>query len=613
MKWIISLVLIFAFSLNIHSIAKAEGKQSICSNRYLTLINPVRSRELWKDKGLNPLLDQYQIIKSNNFPATWLVQYDVLGDQELLDQIKDFDSTQEKGVFLEISEKLAKKARVFYPHDKPWYSPGAVFLSAYSQSGRRRLIDVLFNDFKNKFGYYPKSVGAWWIDSYSLNYLKEKYKVVSALIVANQKTTDQYGIWGQWWGVPYYPSKANILVPASNLDNKQSIVVMQWAQRHPVLAFGKDYRSSYSLQANDYSLLGEDTSFFKELVNVYLDCKNPVGQITVGIETGMESIGFIDEYKNQLDYLKTRNDIKAVTMYQFAEAFSQIYPDYPKTAVISYDDSVWDMNTRKRENKKFSEIINYQQDKAFGDYFMPDKADFLDRKLTFGALKNSNDQSILVLVAIFATLIFFTWKKMVAVWISSMMFLFSAYGLLLNSYSLYGFNIYLGPVVNDLLLVKLIVAILVPILFLLICKIGRIKDNLVLFLLPLVFGLDFILATLRISWISNKFYLGFATDALHFIGITFQKPFYVGFVNTDFPAYIAESLLRLDFGKIWDNLILSLVVYPLIHILLGCAIFIIIKKLPGRIQFLIIFILSLLFLIHLKNIVFADPRAVTQI
>ena len=194
-----------------------------CNNRFVTLVNPVRGRDLWKDKSLNPIQDQYTTISVYKFPATWLLQYDVLKDAKVLEEIKKFDDSSELGVLLEVSQSSAEAARVIYPHAVPWFNPNAVFLSGYSQSDRRMLIDKLFTDFRESFGYYPKSVGAWWIDSYSLNYLKEKYGIKAAMIVADQKTTDSYGIWGQWWGVPYYPSKVNILTPATSLENKLNV------------------------------------------------------------------------------------------------------------------------------------------------------------------------------------------------------------------------------------------------------------------------------------------------------------------------------------------------------------------------------------------------------
>jgi len=131
--------------------ALASSENINCSDRYVTLVNPVRARNLWLDKSLQPVKDQYGLIAGNNLPATWLLQYDVLFDPDLLQQIKQFNNQQEKGIFLEISPILAEKARVIYPSNIPWFSPHAIFLSGYTQSERRRLIDEMFNEFKHEF------------------------------------------------------------------------------------------------------------------------------------------------------------------------------------------------------------------------------------------------------------------------------------------------------------------------------------------------------------------------------------------------------------------------------------------------------------------------------
>lgn len=613
LKWSLVLLIIFSRFIFVPDIIRAEENQLGCSNRYLTLINPVRSRELWPNKNLSHLTDQYNIIKSHNFPATWLIQYDVLSDRELLDQIKSFDSSQEKGVFLEISKSLAERAKVIYPYDKPWYDPGAVFLSGYSQSERRQLIDTLFRDFKKEFGFYPKSVGAWWIDSYSLNYLKKKYNISSALIVADQKTTDNYAVWGQWWGVPYYPSKANILNPASSLSNKQNVVILQWAQRHPLLGFGSGYNSSYSLQANDYTLLNENEDFFKKLVDVYLDCKNPVGQITIGIETGMESAKFINEYQKQLEYLSEESGIKALTMDEFAKVFADIYPEFPDSSSITYKDSSWAMDTQKRVNLKFNETIFYNQNLAFSDYFLPDKAGFLNRKLENINVKDSSDFDNWIILTGVLIFVIYLWKKLHLLLLSSAVFTFASFGLLIKSYYLYGYKVFFGPEVSNLFLAKMIIIASTLIIFWLIWKKLNRKFGHLLFFIPLSFAVDPVFNSLRISIISGKIYLGFATDAFHFIGVAFSKPLSLNFVNQDFPSFLAAGLLKFDFGKIWNNLFLSLLIYPLIHLLLGFVVVVLLKKLPEKSKIFVITVLSLLLLLHIKNIIDSDPRTVVLI
>lgn len=587
--------------MNLKSLHAAENR-NICDNRFVTLVNPVRGRDLWTDKTVKPLNNQYNLVKEYNFPATWLLQYNVLLDKELLSEIDKFDQKQEKGVFLEVSSDLAEAARVIYPHSTPWFSPRAVFLSGYTQSDRRQLIDKLFSEFKLKFGFSPKSVGAWWIDSYSLNYMKEKYDIKGALIVADQKTTDNYGVWGQWWGVPYYPAKANILTPASSLNNKLDVAIIQWAQRDPLAAYGEGPAiSNYSMQANDYIRQGKDTKYFSGLTSVYLDCKNPVGQVTVGLETGIESVGYLNEYENQLKYLSGVSNIKFVTMGQFADAFAKVFPNFPEQFTL---DQNWILKTGSRTNIKLGDAIKYRQDIAFSDFFIADHGNFLNRNLQYLSRSKLVYFPYFILV-ITATGIFFFYKKLFNLWITGTLFAVFSFGLILRSNYSMGWQIFYGPAVPFLLFFQIAVAMISYLVIWLLTK-----AKLILWFIPLSFGLDFFVQSLRFSYFGGKYYFLFSIDSLRFIGLSFSEPFNLRVVNQDFSSVISSALLRFDFAKIWDNLYLSLIVYPLLHVLLAVFLGYLFVKLPPSVRKIFVVLLIVLAILQFISIFQADPRLV---
>lgn len=598
------LTIIFLFPKNLEALEETIN----CSDRYMTLVNPVRSRDLWIDKTIKPLKDQYEIARQYNFPVTWLLQYDALEDKEILNEIEKFESPYEIGVFLEVSTNFAEQARVIYPHAVTWFSPRAVFLSGYSQSERRKLIDKLFSEFKLKFGYYPKSVGAWWIDSYSLNYMKEKYNIKDALIVADQKATDNYGVWGQWWGLPYYPSKANILTPASSLDNKLQVLIIQWAQRDPLLSVGEGPQfSNYSLQANDYTERRKDTRYFSSLVDVYLDCKNSVGQVTVGLETGLESVSNIKEYQNQLTALKKISNLQFVTMSRMAEEFARVYPNFPLAAEVKYEDSLWKMTTSDRVNEKLSDRVKYNPAIAFNDYFVADSSNFLDRRLPAESRQKNDPHFRLFLWSGLALGVVSVIKRRFNVWVWGMLFGLAAFGLVFRSYYQYGWEIYYGPVIPGLEFFQVGLILTSFLLFLAASK--KLKK---LFFLPLAFGLDPLIGLLRFSIISNKYYFGFAPDTFRFMGFNVSSSG-INFLNLDMPSYQAAALLKFDFNKVWDNLYLALIVYPFIHLLLGIGLIYLLPKLPSKIRPLVVTMLIGLFIWHLNNIFNADPHQVVPI
>lgn len=584
------------------------AKETIeCSNRYAILVNPIRGRNLWVDKTITPLKAQYNLIKQYNFPATWLLQYDTLQDLELIDEINNFNSSQEKGVFLEISQKYADESRVIYPYNSPWFSPNAVFLSGYSQSDRRRLIDKLFKDFKSQFGYYPLSVGAWWIDSYSLNYMKENYDIKAAMIVADQKTTDNYGVWGAWWGVPFYPSKANILTPATNLKNKQDIVVIQWAQRDPMLAIGDGPKfSNYSLQANDYIRQGKKTDYFQSLIDIYLNCQNPLGQVTIGLETGSDSVVYFEEYAEQLEVLKNIPSLRLVKMEEFYDKFNQAYKSFPKKIIIESGDTEWIMTPEKRFNNKQEGIIEYNPEVSFEDYFIAKQDDFLNRILPY-ELKQANSNTVIPpsIVSLLILGAYSFLKKKLKVYFSCVLFLLASFGLILRSGYQFGWWVYYGPVLQPLYLYQ---AFLPVVSFLIFLFLERFK-NLNLWFLPLAFAVDPLIQSFRVSFISEKYYIGFLLDALRFVGVSIEKNYQFGLINIDLPGYLAAGLIKFDFAKIWRNEPVALLIYPLAHILLAILLSLIFQR-SFKLKKILIAVITFIFFMHLSMVFTADPFTV---
>lgn len=585
-----------------------------CDNRYVTLINPVRGRNLWIDKSITPLQDQYQEINKYNFSASWLLQYDALTDDEIIGYINgNFGGNQELGVFLEISPDLARAGRVIYPHGVVWYDPQAVFLSGYFPKERERLIDALFLKFNERFGYFPKSVGAWWVDSYSLEYMKEKYDIQSVLIVADQKTTDDYGVWGQWWGVPYFPSRANVLTPARENED-QNVVVLQWAQRDLTKAHGEGPASSnYSLQANDYTERGLDISYFENLISNYLDCNLQIGQITVGLETGIESVKAFPQYTKQLKVLSETEGLQAVTMKEFADKFREIHPKNPQEIKIKDESSEWILSLQKRENKFLEDNISYETDIAFSDYFLADSNDFLSRILPLNhSQTNCFTFPLIIPLAFFLGLLIFRYFNYAKYYPLAALFIIASFLTTFLAYSKFGWCVFFGPAIENVALTQFIIILLSFWLFLVLIKI-LIKNKIAVFTfllcLPLSFGADFVLSKIRYIQLNGERYFGVGWDALRFIGLKTSSNS-LDFVNRDFSFVEAASFLRFDFNLIWESKVIAFIIYPVVHIILGGIIFFVTRKLPKTFRRFILFILLMLLIFYFYWILNLDPRAV---
>jgi|GEM_PF-710193 hypothetical protein len=328
-------------------------------NSYVSIVNPVRGNDFWELKNQRPetsVLEQISILNRFNLPATWLIRFDALGNENIIQAIEN-RVTDEKGLFLEVTPGWANEANVQYRRSDSWHAAGSAFLTGYEREEREKLIDKSFERFKEVFGFYPKSVGAWWIDSFSLDYMQRKYGIISGLVVADQYTTDNYQIWGQYFSTPYYPDKKNALHPAQSLQNKIPVVLSQWAARDPINGYGNGvFESTFSVQANDYIDYHElGTDYFSKLIDLYTTQElNQFGAVVVGLENTYEWDKYGTEYANQIEVLtqKTKKgSLEVVTLRDFAAWYQKSFPELSPPQVIIADDplgsfkkAVWFMN-----------------------------------------------------------------------------------------------------------------------------------------------------------------------------------------------------------------------------------------------------------------------------
>ncbi len=326
--------LVFLFGLANFSLAQEE--------RFVNIVNPVRGDDFWglaRQAPLDAVRGQWQVIKKNNLPATWLLRPDAFLNPEINSFFKELPGNQEIGIFLEVTPTWAREAKVSYHQEPLWHYANAVFLSAYTLEERKELIETAFAKFKEIFGFYPQSVGAWHLDVSSLAYMEKRYGLTSALICADQFLTDDYQIWGGWWGVPYYPSKDNTLIPAQSEKNKLNLVVFQWAARDPLNGYGGGiFESTFSVQANDYQQHGLGIDYFAQLVDFYLfPLKGEFGQITIGLENDLSWVKFGREYEKQIEALLRKN-VQVVTLKDFSQWYQKKFPQLSPEHKIGGED-----------------------------------------------------------------------------------------------------------------------------------------------------------------------------------------------------------------------------------------------------------------------------------
>lgn len=342
--------LVLAFLLI--SIVFASSVRAADTN-YVTPIFPVRAREYWRQgSDIKNFTALKNIVADSRLPATWLVQYDVLFDNDIAASLSASSSpSAEIGLFLEVTRKLADDSFVGFNWQRgPWSEADKLFLSGYTRDERVRMIDTAFSAFKTHFGYYPSTYGTWYIDVWSMEYIRDKYHTRIVLGLTDQYSTDGYQTWGQYFNLPYIVSKTSAIETAQNVSDSTGILKIQWAPREPLLGYGNSVNSSnFSAQVNDYARgKNLDSAYFTQLLtNITLDVPGKISQAVIGIETGELEEKYYPALNAQfkvLSDLKQKGQIVVTTAADFGKTYLQTYPLISPPAVIGSrqkDKSLW--------------------------------------------------------------------------------------------------------------------------------------------------------------------------------------------------------------------------------------------------------------------------------
>ncbi|MDH4271583.1 MAG: hypothetical protein OEW18_06360 [Candidatus Aminicenantes bacterium] len=245
MKKILSASMTFVPFLLISCIRPTDGrkenKEVMDRPRIVNIINFIRLCEPRIESYTEEVLyetvaKQVEMIKEYKLGGTFLLQYDALIDSRYQLLLKGLPADSfEIGAWWEIPQPLVEKAGFQWRGRFPWdWHADVGFSTGYSPAEREKLADIYMEDFKEIFGYYPKSVGSWFIDAHTLDYLSQKYGIVASCNCKDQIGTDGYTLWGGYWNQAYYPSKRNAYMPAQNRENQIPVPIFRMLGSDPI-------------------------------------------------------------------------------------------------------------------------------------------------------------------------------------------------------------------------------------------------------------------------------------------------------------------------------------------------------------------------------------------
>lgn len=289
---------------------------------------------------------QLEILKQYGLPATYALKYDALIDKRFSDLIKNsIDEYDEVGVWWEIDEQLAKKSGVRWKGTTPVDDHVNIGYSlGYSKEDRIKMVDVYMRDFKNIFGYYPKSVGSWVVDIVTLEHFKEKYNVIVAALCRDQIGTDGFTLWGGYFNQGYYPSKLNEYIPSQTKEMQVDLPIFRMLGPDPIYAFEDGLRKSvngvYTLEPA--AVIAQDKDWVKWLFERYTD-EQVLGFSHV--QTGQENTFLWNTmrkgYELQIPYiakLAKEGKVRVETIEETGNWFKRKYNLTPPTTLAASED-----------------------------------------------------------------------------------------------------------------------------------------------------------------------------------------------------------------------------------------------------------------------------------
>ncbi len=306
----------------------------------------------YKSELFNVTKTELELVNEFGIENTFLLQYDVLCDERYVKLFKEnANSKTELGVWLEIVEPMTTACGLAYKSEHNWkwdwhIIPGLPM--GYTPEERSLLVDETMRKFKETFGYYPKTVGGWLIDTYTINYFADNYDIDAFCICRDQVNTDAYTLIGGYFNGAYYPSRNNMFTPAQTKEKQLNVPVFRLLGPCPIHNYDGEKFLSENQKGfgNVYSLepvwgMGKSRKCVDWMFKTYFENENlGFSSLQLGQENSFCETDFLPELRMQLEKAcEYVNKGKAV-FQKYSDTgkyFKEMYSQTPVTSVVATD------------------------------------------------------------------------------------------------------------------------------------------------------------------------------------------------------------------------------------------------------------------------------------
>lgn len=258
------------------------------------------------------------------------------------------------------------------PEFKEKYKTEDFCIWMFDEDRKREIVDDVFGKFYDCFGFYPESTSSYFLDAYTINYIKEKYPSVKcAVATCWEEGPKAYHTCNNSWYTfmdggpwnPWIPSKINSHCPASDAEDDAGIVAIPHLSRDLMACFdgnGSNFGTHPQnvLRGMIYYRDGEEMEY-PYLYNL-IDQYRHLAKYNDGFSYNMMFVGpgwlnrrgrweapyelLAKSYDDGMKYygkLKAEGKLLDLTMSEFADYYRKTHPDYKRGECALWKDILY--------------------------------------------------------------------------------------------------------------------------------------------------------------------------------------------------------------------------------------------------------------------------------
>jgi hypothetical protein len=298
------------------------------------------------DESLNIFKLQQKIAHDHGFKTTIQMTYGSLLDEQAINLAKNDSKTYGDEIGMTFVGLTCKDFRERFKTKE-------IAIWLFSMEDKKKITDFMFSSFKKAFGFYPRSIGAYYLDAELVSYIKHRYpEVQCAVATCWEEGPKAYRNANNSWYTfldggpfnPWIPSRCNIHCPAADESDDLGIVAIPHLTRDLLAAFdGPGSFFGTHPQNIMRGLIYKDQAipYLYNLIDQYKALK----KYNKGYSYNMMFVGpgwmsksgrweapfelLVKNYENCMAYyaeLKRKNEIEDMTMSEFAVWFRKNKP-----------------------------------------------------------------------------------------------------------------------------------------------------------------------------------------------------------------------------------------------------------------------------------------------